>query len=669
MFAALRRLLARYNRVVQIGLYAVIGFVIVGAIGTVAFIEYSAKPSFCLNCHLMKPYYDSWATSSHKNVPCIKCHYAPGVKAEAMGKLQAANQVVKYITGTYGTKPWAEIEDAACLRSGCHVEMDLNRDIDFRGVMFNHQEHLGELRRGKQLRCTSCHSQIVQGQHVTVTEGTCFLCHFKERPPSEPVAGCVGCHPSPPRLETAQGAVIDHPQYVQNLVSCLTCHNQVTHGDGAAEQARCFNCHNEPARIAEFDNTTLIHRVHVADRNVECQQCHRPIEHRVVSLSSTRLPLDCSSCHSGVHDAQQDLLAGVGAHGTTPMPSAMYTASVSCSSCHDRKTITAGHATVKKAGEASCLSCHGIRYANVLPSWQQAMQRRLTAAGNLLRRVNDVRGLASVRSRGAVDSLLKLASDNVELVRLGKSAHNVPYADQALRSAVDYVRQATRAGGLPLQVSEGVLGPPVSGNVCLSCHLGAERKRVAFQGRAFDHGTHVLVGGLSCTECHTPLADHGKTTLTSTASCDACHHGTVRSRNCATCHEGPGGAPAAPLRMPQGDFSHEIHRNAQLACSQCHQAPTMQLSVQCTTCHESHHTPTANCLSCHREGALAAHTRDDHVSCVLCHKPPAQQLDHWTRQICLACHADKGNHYPAKPCAACHQIPPMDAHAQRPSRN
>src|SRR5512145_92717 len=79
---------------IQLGILAVI----VLAVGSVGFIEYSAQPSFCDNCHIMEPYYQSWATSSHNDVACIECHYAPGVKAEAMGKLQAANQVVKYIT-------------------------------------------------------------------------------------------------------------------------------------------------------------------------------------------------------------------------------------------------------------------------------------------------------------------------------------------------------------------------------------------------------------------------------------------------------------------------------------------------------------------------------------------------------------------------------------------
>ena len=94
-----------------VALIGILGVMLL-SLTTVGFIEYSAQPAFCTNCHNMEPYYESWAESSHNGVPCIRCHYAPGIKAEAMGKLQAANQVVKYVTGAYGTKPWAEIEDA-----------------------------------------------------------------------------------------------------------------------------------------------------------------------------------------------------------------------------------------------------------------------------------------------------------------------------------------------------------------------------------------------------------------------------------------------------------------------------------------------------------------------------------------------------------------------------
>ncbi len=644
------------SRVLRILVPVSILGVILLAVSTVGFIEYSARPGFCDNCHIMQPYYDSWATSSHRSVPCIKCHYAPGIRAEAMGKLQAANQVVKYVTGAYDIKPWAEIEDAACLRSGCHSERKVEGLVDYRGVHFDHTQHLGELRRGKQLRCTSCHSQIVQGDHLSVTPSTCFLCHFKGRPPGEPIAGCTGCHQAPPRVVAPAGYVVDHAQYVRDRISCVSCHTEVAVGAGTADRARCFSCHNEPERLNQFGDTTLMHRVHITDRNVECMQCHTPIEHRVTSLAAT-FELDCGSCHQGAHEAQRQMYAGIGGHDAHTAPSKMFLARVSCLGCHGQTASIRGHEQVQLAGEASCMSCHGIRYANLLPAWQREMERRL-------RRVEPVVADAQARARGlplrrraAADSLLQLAQDNVDLVRRGRAAHNVAYADQLLRAALDLVRQAASAGGMAAPTVS--LGPAVGESACFSCHIGVERARVTFQGLEFAHEPHVLQGGLSCADCHTSLDNHGGTTLASPAACSACHHSAIRQRNCATCHPGPGGAPPQTLALATGDFSHPAHARGNVACRDCHSPPAMSASgLRCDNCHESHHVPERSCRDCHRESALAWHDRDAHGGCTDCHDMAG--IDRWSRQVCTVCHTDQASgHYTTRPCEACHKIPPM----------
>ena len=651
----------RFSRLLRIVVPVAILAVILIAVGTVGFVEYSGQPGFCNNCHIMEPYYDSWATSSHREVPCIKCHHAPGIKAEAMGKLQAANQVVKYITGAYGTKPWAEIEDAACLRSGCHSERKVEGVVEYQGVRFDHTTHLGELRRGKQLRCTSCHSQIVQGEHVTVTEATCFLCHFKDRPAGAPVAGCTGCHPSPPRVVSPAGYAVDHDQYVRDRIACLSCHSQVTAGSGAAAQARCFNCHNEPERLGQFTNTPFVHRIHITEHNVACNQCHTPIEHRVMALATT-IELDCRSCHRQVHEVQRRLYAGIGGHGTTDAPSSMFLARVSCEGCHELPAKLKGHAQVQLAGEASCLACHGIRYANVLPTWRRETERKLARVEPVIDGARAALGAVPLRRRAAADSVLRLARDNFEFVRVGKGAHNVVYADRLLRASLALVREAVRVGSLPYRVPEIDLGPPVSENACLRCHLGVERQRVRFRGEPFDHEAHVVRGGVRCAECHTPLDQHGGTTLRSRAECNACHHPEIGPPNCAQCHAGPGGAPEETLALAAGDFSHRVHRAANLACAACHTPPVMNArGLDCATCHEPHHQPERECLACHRHGVLDKHTRADHVACVQCHERAAG-IDRWTRQVCTACHADRTQHpaqYPTRACEACHKVPAM----------
>jgi nitrate/TMAO reductase-like tetraheme cytochrome c subunit len=644
---------------VQIGILAVI-LVTVGAVG---FIEYSAQPGFCDNCHIMEPYYVSWQQSSHKDVPCIQCHYAPGIKAEAMGKFQAANQVVKYVTGAYGMKPWAEIDDAACLRSGCHVEARLSSMVDFEGIPFTHAQHLGELRRGKQLRCTSCHSQIVQGSHLAVTRETCILCHFKDRPVGQPVGGCIGCHPSPPRVVSPQGFTIEHGDYVRDMVSCSACHADVSVGEGHASQDRCFNCHNETERLDQFENTTLLHRTHIAERKVECTQCHDVIQHRIVALRADSLPLDCGTCHRDVHGAQQRLLAGTGGHGVHDLPSAMYLARVSCQSCHVLSQELRGHERVETAGEAACLSCHGVKYANILPAWQQEMDRRRTQVERVVRGAEAMRTQAPVRTRAVVDSLLRMARDNLDLVAVGGGAHNVGYADRLLRAALEQTRRAVSVGGLPLDVGRLDLGPSLEENTCLQCHVGVERQAGRRFGRAFAHEPHVLRGGLACGTCHTPLSEHGGITLTSAQACDQCHHQAIDPMNCARCHAGAGGAPAAPVAHAVGRFPHEAHRRAGFPCAMCHTPPAMDASgVQCSTCHAPHHQPTRDCRACHQgaaDGAVKAKHPGAavHGACAACHGDKVEGITTWSRQVCTVCHTDRMDHNAPVSCELCHDVP------------
>lgn len=651
----LRRRLARWSLVL---IPVAILTVILVSVGTVGFVEVSSQPGFCNSCHIMEPYYESWATSSHREVTCIECHIPPGVRSEVRQKIQAANMVVRYFTGAYDTRPWAEISDASCTRSGCHSQRLIEGEVDYRGVRFDHAEHLGEVRRGMQLHCTSCHSQIVQGTHIAVTETTCVLCHFKGRDEGRPIAGCTGCHSDPPSVRSPGGLMVDHAEYVRNRVDCLSCHNEVTHGTGDADESRCVSCHNEPERLAEFDDPTLLHQVHVSDRNIACVQCHTSIQHEIVALTGT-IELDCEGCHRSVHQDEQRLLAGVGGHGVESMPSSMFLARVSCVACHDHAQELAGHDTVRVANEASCLSCHGIQYADVLPGWQREMERKVALVAPVVAAAQSAAATVPLRRRAVADSLLGLAGENVEFVREGKGAHNVVYADQLLRASLGLVRDAVSSASLPYRVPAVDLGPPVSENACLQCHLSASTIRGTFQGASFNHTSHVLQAGLQCSTCHTPLSDHGGTTLTSVASCNACHHPLISPGNCARCHEGPGGAPQSVVSMPTGDFSHSAHVVANLACTSCHTAPVMNAGgLDCESCHEAHHQPEMQCLSCHRDGALALHVEQNHTTCIQCHAA-VPGIDHWTRQVCTSCHADRTDHNPGQSCQVCHQIPAM----------
>jgi hypothetical protein len=71
------------------------------------------------------------ARSTHKNVPCTDCHFEPGLQNTIKGKFEASSQAAKFITGTYGSKPHAQIHDVSCMRSGCHEKRILEGKVDW----------------------------------------------------------------------------------------------------------------------------------------------------------------------------------------------------------------------------------------------------------------------------------------------------------------------------------------------------------------------------------------------------------------------------------------------------------------------------------------------------------------------------------------------------------
>ena len=65
---------------------------------------YTSRSDFCRSCHIMEPYYDSWKASTHKDVPCIECHFAPGFGENFRGKMLGLVQLAS-------TLPAAKVHD------------------------------------------------------------------------------------------------------------------------------------------------------------------------------------------------------------------------------------------------------------------------------------------------------------------------------------------------------------------------------------------------------------------------------------------------------------------------------------------------------------------------------------------------------------------------------
>lgn len=444
----------------------IFGAVMLG--GGIWFAEYSMQPEFCRSCHLMEPYYQAWHESTHNDVACVQCHFVPGLEGTIEGKFQATNQLVKYVTGMYGTKPHAEVRDASCMREGCHARRLLEGNAEWKvathsgepiTIHFDHTPHLTELRRGKQLRCVSCHSQIVQGQHIVVTLDTCFLCHFKELEhgrDDETLGGCGSCHGPPKGTVQLETGPFEHAEYIDRGVGCENCHANAIAGDGRVPRQQCWTCHNQPEHLRRYDETRFIHQNHVTDHKVECEHCHIQIEHRldaapqtVGSLASTpetHAPTDaggCASCHEGSHGASASLYRGTGGRGVPDMPSKMHRAQVDCLGCHQQpmrepsESLMAGQSY--RAAQESCDKCHGSDYEDRLAVWTQSIRRRLQRAEQMCTDAADTLNQVTLEPRQELElrRLLDDARHNVRFVRTGKGVHNVTYATALLNVAIE----------------------------------------------------------------------------------------------------------------------------------------------------------------------------------------------------------------------------------------
>ena len=521
----------------------------------------------------MEPYFQSWEGSSHGEVPCVDCHIPPGITHEAKKKWEAMSMVVSYITGTYGTNPWAEIDDAACLR--CHERRLLVGQELFGDVLFDHTPHLTEMRHGKKLRCTSCHSQIVQGSHIAVTTSTCILCHFKGSTDEDDTSRCTLCHLIPERVIQKGMLTFDHGDVKKMDMQCQWCHaRKPTESEGRVPQERCFTCHNEAARLDKYENTVLMHRTHVSEHKVDCMNCHLEILHgRPLHEEAPIAQTQCSACHAQGHSAQSTIYSGTGGRGVPPMPAQLFLAGVACEGCH---FSLPGHETESvTASEVSCMSCHGPRYRSAYYRWIESTEKRTNA---LRRQIRSTQSLF----RGPEPELLQDSRHNLQLVESGRGVHNIRYAFALLSKAHEWLNEVRENNGrskLPVPWPEIQYE-----SECITCHLGIEIHQGTAFGQTFSHERHLVAAAIRCENCHRSHEEKKKGEVLSIGrdGCSGCHH-SRQDAECTDCHSN---ITERIVNSFRGEFDHSVHVEMVDSCADCHGSPPGKPNPEgCSMCH------------------------------------------------------------------------------------
>jgi hypothetical protein len=240
------------------------------------------SPKNCNVCHFIAPYYKKWETSTHNKVPCLKCHeYTP---------LKAVAGQFMFLAGAYNARPLTNVPDENCLQANCHDKRLIESKVVYsnRGINFDHKLHFTEMKKGMKLHCRSCHSDIVQGEHVSVSMNVCFLCHFKGISPDQAASGCPSCHTAPEQKIEIMGKTFSHEEALKAGYTCNRCHTQIAKGEGMTPKDKCFFCHVE--RTEKFGEVEFIHEKHVNEKQVDCLWCHEKIEHGKIGTAK-QIPL------------------------------------------------------------------------------------------------------------------------------------------------------------------------------------------------------------------------------------------------------------------------------------------------------------------------------------------------------------------------------------------
>jgi nitrate/TMAO reductase-like tetraheme cytochrome c subunit len=591
---------------VRLALLALIAFLIALPAGY-GFMEYSTTPQFCSSCHNMVPYVKSWAESTHgkAGVGCIQCHFEPGVLETLQGKWKASTQLIKYITSTEGSKPWAQVSDSSCMRGGCHSTRLLEGKVDYKigrtSIPFDHTPHLTEMRRDKKLRCTSCHSQIVQGQHLTVTTSTCLLCHFKGAEEDPKLSQCTTCHKPPEKpIDVGAGFQFTHADYVSRGVACVTCHAGVTQGTGEVPKHRCQACHAIQEHINRYGDTEFLHKKHVTDHKVDCLECHTEMTHQLRKPEKVA-PGDCGQCHGAGHGIAESFYRGEGGRGVPVTPNPMFATRVGCSGCH--KEFVGGAAAPTKtipAKEVACIACHGPKVDGLMGRWQKTFGPAGDAVAAEVAAAAAAAEKAGPAGAEWKKSLEDAKHDAALVVADGsKGVHNPWFARKLLDGAFAASQDAWAKldPSRPRATSPLAAKFPTKETCALVCHVGIEDEKIGVAGTRFDHAAHVLKSGKDCGSCHS-TSQHG-VVLPAATDCVSCHHGAAapKDRECASCHADQDrflkGLSAQGEQGPQ--------MMAKVSCRECHgdaardaSAPPVRAVVQknCDVCHKTKYAAT-----------------------------------------------------------------------------
>jgi hypothetical protein len=271
------------------------------------------------------------------------------------------------------------------------------------------------------------------------------------------------------------------------------------------------------------------------------------------------------------------------------MPNIMLEKGLSCKGCHIFHEESGGKLiksdTYVSKGQA-CESCHGSGFSRLLKDWEISIAKKLAQIQVILSQTRREIEASTGAEKEKALGLMEEAVFNIELVKRGKSVHNMAYSQALLSAAYDMMVSSLGIIGSPYQPPVFISKAENIPTECSNCHAGIEEIGTRIFGLNFSHKNHLTAQKIDCSRCHSNVRTHGEF-IASKQSCATCHHKET-ARSCETCHS----LQAAFYQGGQvlgRSIPKDMMAEAEVKCVDCHLDENGQIErssqVQCIGCH------------------------------------------------------------------------------------
>jgi nitrate/TMAO reductase-like tetraheme cytochrome c subunit len=211
---------------------------VLGVIAAAVAVPLTNEPKFCASCHTIKPSYDTWAASTHKEVTCVACHVRPTLEGFIQDKVIKGTHDVWVTLLGKPKKPEdlkATVYSEVCL--SCHRNMlriselaprDLPGPVKKVGLIMEHRKHMEAFqKREKGEGCTTCHATVVHSKT------------YKGYPTVIPRG-----HIKLDEIPAAEQAAFEASMVKAHRTSdCFRCHDGKQEYEGKPLSRKCLTCH------------------------------------------------------------------------------------------------------------------------------------------------------------------------------------------------------------------------------------------------------------------------------------------------------------------------------------------------------------------------------------------------------------------------------------------